>query len=54
MLDRKTPTAQWLLVSGGEWAAVSKPDLYDHECRDFLAWLQDETQIPVEVRNGLA
>lgn len=48
---RKTPTAQWLLVNGGEWVAASDPDLYGHECRDFLAWIQDEMDVPITSLN---
>lgn len=45
--QRKTTMGRWLLVNGGEWAAVSAGDLYQHECKDYLAWLQDEMDVPI-------
>lgn len=48
---RKTTMARWRLVNGGEWAAVSAGDLFQHECKDFLARIQDEMDVPILERS---
>ena len=44
---RSRPSATWWLVNGGEVAAASTIDLVRPDCLDFVAWLQDETDIPL-------